>query len=94
MKKNLLTLACVAALLFTLPHNAPAAEADGGAIIADVLIARPLCFAATAVGSVFFVIALPFAAITREVPSTANALVVIPAKATFTRSLGNFDDLE
>lgn len=92
MKTKLLLTTLVLALV--LPQNLPAADADGGAIIADVLIARPLCFAATAVGSAFFLLALPFAAITREVPSTANALVVIPAKATFTRSLGNFNDLE
>jgi hypothetical protein len=94
MKTKLLLPACVLAVALALPQNVAAGEADGAAIAADVIIARPLCFAATVVGSAFFLLALPFAAITREVPSTANALVVTPAKATFTRPLGDFDDLE
>ena len=60
-------------------------------VCADALIARPLLFGATVVGSVAFVVALPFAALSKSVKSTAHALVVVPAEATFTRSLGDFD---
>ena len=82
------------AYLFTCAPNAGASEGEGGAIIADVVVARPLCLAATAVGSVFFVLALPFAAATRSVDHTAQALVVTPARATFTRPLGDFESLK
>jgi hypothetical protein len=42
-------------------------------------------------GSALFVVCLPFAALSKSVKSTAHALVVAPAQATFTRPLGDFD---
>jgi hypothetical protein len=62
-------------------------------MMVDVVVARPLCFAATVIGSVFFVVSLPIAATTKSVNRSAQALVVTPAKATFTRPLGDFDAL-
>src|SRR3954469_5708601 len=95
MKTKLLIFLSVLILLSIKPANAATTDQDnGGAIIADVLIARPLCLAATAVGSVAFVLALPFAAMTHGVNRAGNALVVTPAKATFTRPLGDFDSLK
>jgi len=61
--------------------------------IADVLIVRPGCFVATVLGSAVFVVALPIAAISRSIPHTAKVLVVNPAKATFSRPVGDMDDL-
>jgi len=52
---------------------------------------RPALFAATVAGSALFVVVLPVAAISRSVKSTARVLVLAPAKATFTRALGDFD---
>ena len=63
------------------------------AMIADMVIGRPTCLAATAVGTAFFVVSLPFALISKSVKQTAHALVVVPAKATFTRPMGDFDSL-
>jgi len=40
-----------------------------------------------------FVVALPWAAISKTVKKTANALVAKPANATFTRPLGDMDAL-
>lgn len=94
MKKKLLITLGVLLFTFARPANLAAVEGDGGAIIADVLIARPACFVATAVGSAFFVITLPFALISKSVDHTAEALVITPAKATFTRPLGDFESLE
>jgi hypothetical protein len=71
------------------PSRAPSPEA----IVADVVLVRPLAFAATVIGSAFFVVALPIAAISRSVDQTAHALVVRPARATFTRPLGEFETL-
>ena len=62
--------------------------------IADVTIVRPGCLVATVIGSVFFVIALPIAAMSGSVKQTANTLVVTPAQATFTRPIGDFTSIQ
>ena len=67
--------------------------ADPAAIMVDTLLVRPLCLAATVIGGAVFVISLPVAATSKSVHRAAEALVVRPAEATFTRPLGDFDDL-
>ncbi len=62
-------------------------------VVADVFLVRPGCFVATILGSAIFVVALPVAALSGSVHSTAHTLVVIPAKATFSRPVGDMDDL-
>ncbi|MDB6048305.1 MAG: hypothetical protein JWR17_1051 [Pseudomonas sp.] len=57
-------------------------------MIADLLIARPLLIAATAVGAVVFVVALPFAAAGGGIGDMGKALVVDPGQAAFARCLG------
>ena len=66
---------------------------DGVLVMADVVLVRPACFVSTVVGSVFFVLALPFAAMSKSIKKTANTLVVKPAKATFTRPVGDMESL-
>jgi hypothetical protein len=61
---------------------------DQAKIIADVAVLRPAGLIVTAIGSVFFVISLPISAATGTVKQTAHTLVITPAKATFTRPLG------
>lgn len=63
---------------------------DEVAVVTDALIARPACLVATAVGSVIFVVALPVAATSGSIDSTADVLVKRPAWATFKRPLGDF----
>jgi hypothetical protein len=63
---------------------------DTTAMAADAVVGRPLYFAATVVGSVIFVIALPVAATSGSIDSAAHTLVVRPAQATFVRPLGDF----
>jgi hypothetical protein len=58
------------------------------AMVADLLIARPLLIAATAIGAVVFVVALPFAATGGGIGEAGKALVVDPGKAAFVRCLG------
>ncbi|WPP00184.1 multidrug transporter [Pseudomonas sp. HR96] len=58
------------------------------AMIGDLVIARPLLIAATAIGAVLFVVALPFAALGGNVKETGKALVVDPGRAAFVRCLG------
>jgi len=89
-----MTLVCV--LVISLGSVTPSvASEDSGALeaVADVLVVRPGCFVATVVGSVFFVVALPAAAISKSIHKTANVLVIQPAKATFTRPVGDLDSL-
>jgi hypothetical protein len=64
------------------------------ATIADVALVRPGCFLATLAGSAVFLVALPFAAISGSIGSTADTLVLAPANATFTRPVGDFTSLE
>lgn len=67
---------------------------DPAVIVADFVVVRPLCLAVTVIGSAFYVLSLPVAATSKSVHRTTKALVVQPAKATFTRPLGEFDDLD
>jgi len=94
MKTKLITIVCAVTLCMasttsTFAETTP----DPAMVVADAVIVRPLCFVATVVGSVFFVVSLPVAATSRSVRRAANALVVGPAKATFTRPLGDLEDL-
>jgi ABC-type sugar transport system substrate-binding protein len=92
MKRKLVITLCALAIGLAGSTGASAQD-DGAAMIADVVIARPACFVATVVGSAFFVISLPFALATKKVKGAAEALVVTPARATFTRPLGDLDSL-
>jgi hypothetical protein len=66
----------------------PEDEPTAGAMTADVLIARPLGIAITAVGAALFVVSLPFSALGGNVEQSADGLVIKPAAETFARCLG------
>jgi hypothetical protein len=92
MKTKVMTIVCAAAIGCATATPALAApEEDTLAVAADALIMRPALFAGTVAGSAIFLVALPFTAFSKSVRSSAQALVVAPAKATFTRGLGDFD---
>ena len=93
MKTKLLTALCVVAISLCGVNQCAANEGDPLDVIADVVIVRPLCLVATTIGSAFFVVCLPFAAISGSVKKTAQTLVVKPARATFTRPLGDMETL-
>jgi len=95
MKTRILTFFCALGILWAQAPQANAFE-DGSteAVAADVLVVRPACFVMTVIGSALFVVALPIAAITKSTHQTAHALVVRPARATFTRPLGDMTALE
>ncbi len=90
------TLACILALPLvygtaSLPQPAWAgAEREPEAIfkIIDGLVVRPISLVATVVGTVAFVITLPFSV--GNVDEAAEKLVVRPAAFTFSRCLGCF----
>jgi len=58
------------------------------AMTGDLIIARPVMMVITAVGSVVFVISLPFSLAGGNTMEAANTLVVKPAITTFVRCLG------
>jgi hypothetical protein len=95
MKMKLVTLLCAIVLVAGSVSPCLASTSDSGSleVIADVLVVRPGCFVATVIGSTLFVVALPFAAISRSIPHTAKVLVVAPAQATFSRPVGDMDIL-
>lgn len=67
-----------------------AEEPEGGEMIFDAVIVRPIGIIATAVGSVFFVLSLPFSAAGDNVDAASEELVKRPARFTFKRPLGEF----
>jgi hypothetical protein len=93
MKIKLLTTLCALALLSSVTP-ASAGEEKSLNALADVALVRPGCFVATVGGTALFIAALPFAAMSKSVKKTAHNLVVYPAKATFTRPVGDFSSLE
>jgi hypothetical protein len=95
MRTRLLGLAVAVFLTFG-GTMAQASFSDGSpeAVTADVLLVRPFCLVATIVGSAVFVVSLPAAAISKSTDKAADALVKGPAKATFTRPVGDFSALK
>lgn len=83
----------LSALLLAPTMQVRASDPGGAEMVADTVLVRPCCLVATTVGSVFFLLSWPIAAISKSTKATAHALVVRPAKATFTRPLGDFDGL-
>lgn len=92
MKSKLLTIAVLTAVTFC-SVNQSRAEDNSLEAVADITLVRPGCLLATAIGSVFFVVALPVAATSGSIKKTADTLVVHPAQATFTRPVGDFSNL-
>jgi hypothetical protein len=94
MKTKLITAICVVAISMACVTPCHAEDDDAVKITADALVVRPACFVATVLGAAIFVIGLPIAATSRSVKKTAHILVVKPARATFTRPLGDMDALK
>lgn len=82
-------------LLALLTSGAPGcfASDNPAAIVVDTVLVRPVCLVSTIIGGAFFVISLPVAATSKSVHNAAKALVMKPAAATFTRPLGDFEDM-
>ena len=94
MKSKLITAICVLAIGLGSVASSRASENSGPLTVAtDAVVIRPACLLATVLGSAIFVVSLPVAAISKSVKKTADTLVAKPAKATFTRPLGDMDAL-
>jgi hypothetical protein len=102
MKAPVTTLVCVIALTLAGVAPSQARENQGqrnqpqpqpSVVVkaADAVVVRPISFAATVVGSSIFVLGLPVTALLKQTKAAAQAMVVHPFKATFTRPLGDMD---
>ena len=95
-KKSLVTLMIAVLLIAPAASTALAEEyfereqPSGGEMIYDFILVRPVGIVATAVGSVFYVISLPFSALGGNTGEAVDALVKEPAAYTFKRPLGEF----
>ena len=65
-------------------------EPEGGEMIYDTVVLRPVGMIATAVGSVFFILSLPFSALSDNVDDAKEKLIEDPFRFTFKRPLGEF----
>jgi hypothetical protein len=94
MKTRLLiTVICVLALVLGTATPAFASgDTDATSVAVDIAVARPVSFAMTIVGSVLFVVSLPVSAPSGCMDKAAKTLVAGPAKDTFIRPLGDFQD--
>ena len=62
-----------------------------GAMAVDLVLARPLGIASTALGCVGFIASLPFSLLGGNTKVVWDTVVVKPAAFTFKRGLGEFD---
>lgn len=97
MKKQI--SAVILAVFLTAAPQFAAAQQDGTIsgdkstdMVVDAVVMRPLGLAATLVGAVLTVVALPFTIPSGSVESSARELIVKPAEYTFKRPLGDFSD--
>ena len=61
-----------------------------GASVLDVVILRPLGFAASAVGVAAFAVSLPLVAPSKNIRASWDVFVMAPADYTFVRPIGEF----
>ena len=61
-------------------------------MVVDAVVMRPLGLAATMLGTVLTVVALPFTLPSGSVEASARQLILRPAEYTFKRPLGDFSD--
>ena len=88
-----LALACALAIELGSPTTSSGSGFwyEAGNVAADVVLVRPAFLIVTVVGTAAFLVALPVTVPTKSVQSTGNTLVVLPARATFTRELGDLE---
>ena len=70
----------------------PGTGDKGTDMVLDLLILRPLGLVTTGIGSVLFVVSLPFTVPSGSVGAAACELVSDPLAYTFTRPLGDIED--
>ncbi len=72
------------------PQTVGPESPDGGIMLADILVARPIGLAACLVGLFGTVLAAPFAAVAGNMDEVTQRLVGDPFAFTFERPVGHF----
>lgn len=96
--RNGMTAVLLAVALGVIPVCATAQQDDTVSgdkatdMVVDAVVMRPLGLAATVVGTVLTVVALPFTIPSGSVEASARQLILRPADYTFKRPLGDFSD--
>jgi len=88
MKKFYSILLIMVMLFSSAPAFAASSDIDAVDVVIDTAILRPLGIVSTVLGSAFFIVSLPFAAITSSVGTSYEVLVKDPFVYTFRRPLG------
>lgn len=91
MKKFSIAVLVLCALVASTAPAFAEPPKDGMAIVADVLLVRPVGLVAGVLGSVMFVVSLPFSIPSDSVGTAGKLLVSDPFEFTFKRPLGDFD---
>jgi hypothetical protein len=86
MKKVIVVFLAVMLLAASVP--AFAGTENDGAIVGDMLFARPLGIVAVVAGAAAWVVTLPFAALGGNIDQTTHSLITNPVKYTFARPVG------
>lgn len=84
-------LAAVAAVQPVFADEPLPADRAGGDMTMDLLVARPIGLLGVVVGSVAFVVSLPFTIPSGSVDAAAEELVKKPVRYTFKRPLGGVE---
>ncbi|MFC1815416.1 hypothetical protein ACFL0M_05600 [Thermodesulfobacteriota bacterium] len=94
-KQSIVIFVIAALLLIPFGSNSLAQDTpkkkdfSGEKMAVDIVLVRPIGILATVVGSVLFVVALPFSALGGNIDTTYQKLIVAPAKYTFKRPIGD-----
>ncbi|MCX5809070.1 MAG: hypothetical protein NTX36_06835 [Proteobacteria bacterium] len=95
-KKTIILVAIAALLIIPLGSHALAQEQikktapDGGVMVADLLVARPLGVSGMFAGFFLFIATVPFFAPGGNVGTAWEQMVDAPANYTFARPIGDF----
>jgi len=95
-KKSIVLFTIIALLIIPLCSEVLAQEQiskeapNGGAMVADFVILRPVGIVGLITGCTFFVLSSPFSALGGNIGTAWDQMVVVPAKYTFARPLGDF----
>lgn len=93
MKKLLAALCITGLMAASVPAYAEYEnDIDEGAVVFDVLLARPLGLASLVIGTGVFIISLPFTVPSWSIGTAADKLIAEPFKFTFARPIGKGDD--
>lgn len=91
LKAWLIALVLAVAPLSATAENSDTVTGDKATdMVVDLVVVRPLGLAATVIGTVLTVVALPFTLPGGNAGASAQELIVRPAEYTFNRPLGEF----